>query len=1167
MRNLKKFLALVLAMMMTLSLMVTVNAATSSADLNLSDSNAVSPAFLEDIQVLTGMEVIKGYPDGSFKPATEINRHQMATFIYRMTTGDTGNLKDRYLSEIAAEKFPDVKADDDYAGYIGYCWVNGFIAGFPDGTFRPMSKVTGYQALVMILRGMGYNNPNDNFTGNDWQSLAMSRARMNNLLVKIDKSVYSGTFSRPAPRELVAEMVFQGLIQPQVTWTTAMGYQKYGMEGGVLSNILNPTLGYENFGLTNHKGIIVGNSQTGEPNLADGTKNGAPTTKIGFSMDVSFDKGLNIGDTGTGTSDWTIQGDLAKAEINDDIEKAAYYYTSALHHNTTGTRVDEYNVTLAFQWESGLKQFNHAVDVWYDCRGAANETVNVTGDNVSGSVTFKTNLKTYAVFDRVQATKVVAANITAAETDDAGLVAALTDTGISTKDGVFFNYAFARNEASNWGNNATAATTFAASPIKANNDNAALQSYTGFTTDWPLYLVISNSADKTADVVISLDMTLSKVVQDNNTQNPLSTSIWTQNGVGTDYFDQATPDKHTPANSSPDYSEIADANRVDSNNIVLGDYVATVAVTGTNGANNGTVTTAVATAGNTTDGNATARAPLTSTFFYEMTKLTSTVTANLVKFDKDSQQVTLSNGKVYERSIFALATDGSFMPTAQVMAPTSAGEYTFYLDEEGNWLFWEQGRTSAEFIYATYIDYTTDVLSSGFNYPMLYVNAKGEDQQRTNVNAITAVTTVGSVAPGTVGPMNDAMYMNLMLPKRTNVGGNSTGFVPGQYVGYIMSSSSTGTTMTAVTGTANNTGFVQAQDAANSFGDANTTINANSVAIGAHPAGDSGNLFLTERTKFVVVDGAGTANQKATTYNGLKEFLGDSREVTIDVTTEPINPSGSYLSTGTNDANGTAYAGNTDPWQMVYYSTEEDPYAQNYDQMDKHVDTVFIPAPLVKRTAPPVTGNLFFVGSNKYGLIDAPNNATQYTFYQNGQESVLWIDGLIDGNDNDDADTITNLGNNVFYQLRETSRTAVDGGKIYALVPIENLKTADAALIGKYYGSADNAGTAASTTVAAKTTEMADGTVTDDEYLATTRNSQVAYMGDHDDGTARTADDLYNVSSANVLNLNVNFTINSLGDLNEQSSLTSNQGVAVSCVLGSSAKMVDFIYVNYAAAP
>ena len=32
MRNLKKFLALVLAMMMTLSLMVTVNAATSSAD-------------------------------------------------------------------------------------------------------------------------------------------------------------------------------------------------------------------------------------------------------------------------------------------------------------------------------------------------------------------------------------------------------------------------------------------------------------------------------------------------------------------------------------------------------------------------------------------------------------------------------------------------------------------------------------------------------------------------------------------------------------------------------------------------------------------------------------------------------------------------------------------------------------------------------------------------------------------------------------------------------------------------------------------------------------------------------------------------------------------------------------------------------------------------------
>ena len=51
MRNLKKFLALVLAMMMTLSLMVTVNAKNVEFD----DGESVNDAFIDDLTVLAGI--------------------------------------------------------------------------------------------------------------------------------------------------------------------------------------------------------------------------------------------------------------------------------------------------------------------------------------------------------------------------------------------------------------------------------------------------------------------------------------------------------------------------------------------------------------------------------------------------------------------------------------------------------------------------------------------------------------------------------------------------------------------------------------------------------------------------------------------------------------------------------------------------------------------------------------------------------------------------------------------------------------------------------------------------------------------------------------------------------------------------------------------------------
>ena len=80
MRNLKKFLALVLAMMMAFSLMVTANATTTGTQYG--DADGVTEAFEEAVDVLTGMGVYSG-DNGNFKPAANITRAEVAAVLQR----------------------------------------------------------------------------------------------------------------------------------------------------------------------------------------------------------------------------------------------------------------------------------------------------------------------------------------------------------------------------------------------------------------------------------------------------------------------------------------------------------------------------------------------------------------------------------------------------------------------------------------------------------------------------------------------------------------------------------------------------------------------------------------------------------------------------------------------------------------------------------------------------------------------------------------------------------------------------------------------------------------------------------------------------------------------------------------------------------------------------
>ena len=292
----KKLLALVLALVMTLSLAVV------GSNAAFKDADKVSDTYAEAVDVLAGMKVFQGYTDGTFQPEGSITRAEVAAIVYRLYTGDVA---DKQASLYATyNKFNDMGGAKWAAGYIGYCANAGLVKGYDAKTFGPSDKVTGYQALAMILRAVGYDKAGE-FTGADWQLHVAQYAQQLGIL----KNVKNEDLNAAASRQLVAELLFRTAAEvPCVTYTAALGYSN---TSSILGTTKNDTLGYKNFGLTKVKdtddkwgrpAYSWTNGKTGSAKVTYATITEKPIatyTKAVAECDIAHDAGLKADTTYT----------------------------------------------------------------------------------------------------------------------------------------------------------------------------------------------------------------------------------------------------------------------------------------------------------------------------------------------------------------------------------------------------------------------------------------------------------------------------------------------------------------------------------------------------------------------------------------------------------------------------------------------------------------------------------------------------------------------------------------------------------------------------------------------------------------------------------------------------------------------------------------------------
>ena len=142
MRNFKKFLALVLAMLMVSACAVSVSAFADQPEVDAS-SNAVA------INTLANLGVLVGDGNGDFRPDDTLRRDEAAVIFSKLLAGKEG-MKVEWTKGTSC-LFDDVDAQWSFTA-INFAYTKGVMTGIGDNKFDPTGAFTIEQALTAVVK-------------------------------------------------------------------------------------------------------------------------------------------------------------------------------------------------------------------------------------------------------------------------------------------------------------------------------------------------------------------------------------------------------------------------------------------------------------------------------------------------------------------------------------------------------------------------------------------------------------------------------------------------------------------------------------------------------------------------------------------------------------------------------------------------------------------------------------------------------------------------------------------------------------------------------------------------------------------------------------------------------------------------------------------------------
>ena len=197
----KKLLALVLALVMSMSLVTISNAAFKDAD---------SIDYKEAVDVMNAVGVFVGDEKGNFNPKENLTRAQAAKIISYLLLGN------KTAEGLAGSgKFTDVAKTSWAAGFVDYCAAVGVVNGVGNGQFNPNGSLTTLQFAKMLLVALGYDAKIEGFVGSDWSINVSAKANQVGLLNGLDVGA-----NATLTREQAAKMCLNTLKAPLVEYDT-----------------------------------------------------------------------------------------------------------------------------------------------------------------------------------------------------------------------------------------------------------------------------------------------------------------------------------------------------------------------------------------------------------------------------------------------------------------------------------------------------------------------------------------------------------------------------------------------------------------------------------------------------------------------------------------------------------------------------------------------------------------------------------------------------------------------------------------------------------------------------------------------------------------------------------------------------------------------------------